>query len=121
MKTVNILRFDEDATTGDASKSSVELIIYKTDEDYYYVDESSFKETDIVLADKPSKQVPVLSLEREKLDGVYLANEGVANFIEADVVKSEDEFTILNDDGYLKEFDNVVLDSSQVYENQTLY
>jgi hypothetical protein len=55
------------------------------------------------------------------MNGVYLANTGIADFTEVEVVKSQDEFTIINDDGYLKEFDNIVLDSSEVYENQTLY
>ena len=55
------------------------------------------------------------------MTGVYLANEGIADFNEVEIVMSQDEFTILHDDGYLKEFDNVVLDSSQVEENQTLY
>ena len=119
-KHVKVLRYD-DATNGDASEKDIDLIVYKSDEDYYYVDKDAFNDTDILLAGKKRSQKPVMSLERDKMNGVYLANTGIADFTEVEVVKSQDEFTILNDDGYLKEFDNIVLDSSEVYENQTLY
>ncbi|HBZ03238.1 MAG TPA: hypothetical protein DEO83_05430 [Lachnospiraceae bacterium] len=119
-KHVKVLRYD-DATNGDASEKDVDLIVYKSDEDYYYVDKDAFNDTDILLAGKKRSQKPVMSLERDKMNGVYLANTGIADFTEVEVVKSQDEFTIINDDGYLKEFDNIVLDSSEVYENQTLY
>ena len=58
---------------------------------------------------------------REALKGVYLATEGVAEFTEVNVLKSQDEFTIIDDTGYLKEFDNIVLDVNDIEENQTLY
>ena len=119
IKTVKVIRFDEEASGTDAENMDVELNIYKTDEDYYYVSKDSFKDTDIVMAGK--KEVPTLSLEREKMEGVYLANAGVADFNEIEVIKSQDEFTIINADGNLKEFDNVVLDAADVYDNQTLY
>ena len=64
---------------------------------------------------------PVLSLERATLTGVYLANEGVADFTEIEIVKSQDEFAIVKNNGYLKEFDNIVLDVTDIEENQTLY
>ncbi len=121
IKSVVVKRFEENSTSTDASETNVELIVYKTDEDYYYVSKDSFKDTDIVLVGSGKKEVPTLSLERDKITGVYLANAGIASFTEIEVIKSQDEFTIINDDGYLKEFDNVVLDASDVYDNQTLY
>lgn len=62
--------------------------------------------------------IQVLSLEREKITGVYLGNQGVANFLEVSIVKSEDEFTIVNSGEGLKEYDNIVQDSSSVVENR---
>ena len=120
-KKIELLRFDDKASDSDAGQKTVELIVYKSDEDYYYVDKDAFVDTDILLLGKKKEQKPVLSLEREKMNGVYLANTGIADFTEVEVIKSQDEFTIINDDGYLKEFDNIVLDSNEVYENQTLY
>ena len=120
-KTVNIIRYDEDATSSDAEEQNIELIIYKTDEDFYYVDKDAFKDTDQVYSKDKKKTTPVLSLERDNMTGVFLANAGIADFMEVEIIKSQDEFTIVNNGENLKEFDNVVLDASQVDENQTLY
>ena len=120
VKTIDVMRYDEKSTSTDAKQKTIELIVYKTDEDYYYVDKDAFNDTDMVFYTE-TRNKPVLSLERDKLDGVYLANAGIADFTEIEIVKSQDEFTIINDDGNLKEFDNIVLDATQVYENQTLY
>lgn len=121
IKRVKLYRFDEEATNGDANTKEVELIVYKTGEDVYYVDEDAFVDTDILISTDGKTTSPVMSLERANLLGVYLANAGVADFTEVELVKTQDEFSILKDDGYLKEFDNVVLDASLVEENQTLY
>ncbi|MBO4864756.1 MAG: hypothetical protein J5517_10340 [Eubacterium sp.] len=120
VKSIRVLRFDDKSTSTDAKEREVELIVYKTDEDYYYVDKDAFNDTDMIFYTE-TRNKPVLSLARDKLDGVYLANAGIADFTEIEIVKSQDEFTIINDDGNLKEFDNIVLDATQVYENQTLY
>ena len=127
-KSVTVRRFEkskDDASAGDAEGSSknqkVNLIVYKTDDAYYYVDEETFYDTDQILSKDKSDASPVLSLDRDTLTGVYLANTGVAEFIEVNVVKTQDEFSILKSDENLKEFDNIVLDASQVSVNQTLY
>lgn len=125
-KSVTVRRFENaDATAGDATGDSkttkVNLIIYKSDDAYYYVDEETFFDTDQILAKEGADVSPVLSLDRDTLTGVYLANTGVAEYIEVNVVKTQDEFSILKSDENLKEFDNIVLDASQVSVNQTLY
>ena len=125
-KSVNVRRFENaDATAGDATGDSkttkVNLIIYKSDDAYYYVDEDTFFDTDQILGKEGADVSPVLSLDRDTLTGVYLANTGVAEYIEVNVVKTQDEFSILKSDENLKEFDNIVLDASQVSVNQTLY
>ncbi|MCR5215241.1 MAG: hypothetical protein K6E10_12570 [Eubacterium sp.] len=121
VKEVNVLRFDEKASSGEPSEKKVDLIVYKTDDDYFYVDKDAFLDTDQVYQGKTSELTPVLSLERAQLTGVYLANMGIADFIEVVIVKSQDEFTILQTDGNLKEFDNIVLDAEEVKDGQTLY
>ena len=125
-KSVTVRRFENaDATAGDATGDSkttkVNLIIYKSDDAYYYVDEDTFFDTDQILGKEGADVSPVLSLDRDTLTGVYLANTGVAEYIEVNVVKTQDEFSILKSDENLKEFDNIVLDASQVSVNQTLY
>ena len=110
-----------DAKPGEPRDKTVELIVYKIDEDYYYVDEDAFYDTDQIYTRENSQTIPVVSLKTTMLTGVYLANTGVANFTEVTIVKSQDEFTILKDDENLKEFDNIVLDAEQVRDNQNLY
>ena len=94
---------------------------YRHEDDFFYINTADFAETDMIVSASGSDTKPVLSLEREALKGVYLANEGVAEFTEVNVLKSQDEFTIIDDTGYLKEFDNIVLDVNDIEENQTLY
>lgn len=106
---------------GDGRNKKVELIVYKTDEQYYYVDKDAFYDTDQIYTNSGDSTIPVMSLERANLKGVYLANTGVANFIEVTIVKTQDEFTIVKNDENLKEFDNIVLDAEQVRDNQSLY
>ena len=121
VREVEVLRFDEKATDGDAQKKTVDVIVYKVDDDCYYVDKDAFLDTDQVYKVNSSSTTPVLSLGRYQMTGVYLANMGMADFTEVSVVKSQDEFSILQSDGNLKEFDNIVLDASQVTDGQTLY
>jgi hypothetical protein len=94
---------------------------YRHEDDIYYVNSSDFSETDMIQNASGSDMKAILSLERDNLKGVYLANEGVAEFTEVEILKSQDEFTIINDGGYIKEFDNIVLDINDVQENQPLY
>ena len=85
------------------------------------MDKDAFYDTDQVYTNSGDNTIPVMSLERANLKGVYLANTGVANFIEVTIVKTQDEFTIVKNDENLKEFDNIVLDAEQVRDNQSLY
>lgn len=107
--------------SGEPKDKTIELLVYKTDDEYYYVDEDAFHDTDQIYTREGDRTIPTVSLNTTSLTGVYLANTGVANFIEVTIVKSQDEFTILKNDENLKEFDNIVLDASQVRDNQTLY
>ena len=122
VREVKVHRFDESATEGEPSDEIVSVIIYKTDDDYYYIDKDAFLDTDQIYHGKSSSETsPVLSLDRVQMTGVYLANMGIADFVEVVIKKSQDEFTILETDGNLKEFDNIVLDAEQVKDGQTLY
>lgn len=118
MQTVQVTRTDKD---GKQENKTLELTVYKEDDDYYYVDETVFDDSDMLHPASGGDAIQVLSLEREKITGVYLGNQGVADFLEVSIVKSEDEFTIVNSGEGLKEYDNIVQDSSSVVENQTLY
>ena len=110
-------------TAEDGTQETVEkpITYYRHEDTTYYVRSDCFYDTDMILKANGDDSKPVLSLERATLTGVYLANEGVADFTEIEIVKSQDEFAIVKNNGYLKEFDNIVLDVTDIEENQTLY
>ncbi len=115
---VNVIVTDEEGNQDTVERP---VVVYKKEENIYYVRSSDFDDTDMIRKANGSDSVPVLSLERDTLKGVYMANEGVADFCEVEVLKSQDEFTIIRDNGYLKEYDNIVLDCQNINENQPLY
>lgn len=89
--------------------------------EYYFINTKYFDETDMLKANGAAEAKPVLSLLRERLTGVYRTTRGTALFTEITIVKSQDEFTIVKNNEKLNEFDNIVLDSSDVEENQQIY
>jgi hypothetical protein len=110
-------------TSEDGTQETVEkpITYYRHEDTTYYVKADCFNDTDMIMKATGEDSKAVLSLERDTLQGVYIANEGVADFTEIQVKKTQDEFSIVSDAGYLKEFDNIVLDITDIEENQTLY
>ncbi len=60
-------------------------------------------------------------LETEKIKGAYSANRGTAEFKEVTIIKTIDEFVLIESNEKIKVYDNIILDSSQVTENQIIY
>ncbi len=106
---------------GNATVQQVDPDIYQTDDDFYYVDPNPFSDSDILIKPDSNETLPVSTLEHTTLKGVYIANKGVADFSQITVVRTGDEFTIVGTKNRLREFDNIVMDASQVVENQVLY
>ena len=106
---------------GNSTVNQVDPDIYMTDDKFYYVDPDKFSETDVLIKPDSKETLAVSKLEHGKLKGVYLANKGVADFTRINIVRTGDEFTIVGTGDRLREFDNIVMDSSQVVENQVLY
>ena len=117
-RVIKVIVTDED---GNQNTEERTFTYYRHADDIYYVNSGDFAETDMIMNASGSDTKAVLSLERDSLKGVYLANEGVADFTEVEILKSQDEFSIINDNGYLKEFDNIILDVNDVKDDQTIY
>jgi hypothetical protein len=115
---VYVQRLDEN---GEVTVEKIDLDIYKTGDDYYLVNPDSFADTDVIVQMDTNDTISVSLLSSEKVQGVYIANKGIADFTEITVVKAGDEFTIVSDEDKLREFDNIIMDSSQVIENQIIY
>lgn len=95
--------------------------IYKTDENYCYVDPLSFDDTDVLIDIETNQTTAVSVLETETIRGVYIANRGIAEFRMVTVIKTIDDFALVENDEELNVFDNIVLDSKAVTENQIIY
>ncbi len=100
---------------------AVDTLVYQMMGDYAYVDAAKFNSTDILVEGNASSNIAVSVLEIKKLDGVYLANRGTAEFTHVTILKTVDEFALISDDEEIKVYDNIILDSSKVVENQVIY
>ena len=106
---------------GEMTVEQIDPDIYITDDEAFYVDPLPFSDSDILIKTDSSDTLPVSTLEHTTIRGVYIANKGVADFSQITVVRTGDEFTIVGTRNRLREFDNIVMDASQVVENQVLY
>lgn len=101
--------------------SDVETTVFQIIGEYAYVDSSAFKPTDILVEGNTSSNIAVSVLEVKKLDGVYLANRGTAEFTHVTIIKTVDEFALIKNGEEINVYDNIILDSSKVVENQVIY
>ena len=91
------------------------------DEEYCYVDPLVFDETDVLLNINTSESLAVSMIPRISIKGVYSANRGIAEFKMVTIIKTIDDFALVKSDESLNIYDNIILDSSKVYENQIIY
>ncbi len=115
---INIQIRDE---KNDITIKQISPTIYKTDEKYCYVDPLAFEDTDVIIDINSNKNTAVSLLESEEITGVYVANRGTAEFRMINVLKVVDEFALVENEGELSAYDNIVLDASKVSENQIIY
>jgi hypothetical protein len=83
-------------TSEDGTQETVEkpITYYRHEDTTYYVKADCFNDTDMIMKATGEDSKAVLSLERDTLQGVYIANEGVADFTEIQVKKTQDEFDL---------------------------
>ena len=106
---------------GNPTIEQITLDIYEKRDGFLLVDPASFAPSDVLVQLNTNKLLSVSLLGSEDIKGVYLANEGVARFIEISIVKEGEEFTIVNTGESLRKYDNIIMDSSDIKENQTIY
>ena len=107
------------ANDGSAVISEIEVPVYREEENSFYVDDNIFQLADYVLKGEERFQI----LESEELTGVYNVNMGYAVFREVEVLDSNEEYSIVKaEDVYsLSQYDHIVLDASDVTENQIIF
>ena len=95
--------------------------IYMIDDEYCYVDPLAFDETDVLLDINTNENLAVSIIPKITIQGVYSANRGIAEFKMVTIIKTIDDFALVKSDESLNIYDNIILDSSKVYENQIIY
>ena len=107
------------ANDGSAIIREVEVPVYREEEDSFFIDDAVFQLADYVLKGEERFQI----LEAEELMGVYNVNMGYAVFREVDVLDSNEEYSIVKaEDVYsLSQYDHIVLNASDVTENQIIF
>lgn len=115
---INIQILDEN---GEITIKQIAPTIYDSDEEYCYVDPLAFSATDVLLDINSNKTIAVSLLTTNQIQGVYSANRGTAEFKKITIIKTVDEFALIESDEDLKIYDNIILDSSTVTENQIIY
>ena len=115
---LNLQRTDDN---GNKTIQQMQPKIYKTDETYAYVDPEGFEDSDILVNITSNATIAASLLELYPLTGVYFANQGIAEFRRVTVIKTIDEFVLIESGEELKAYDNIVLDAQSVTENQLIY
>ena len=116
---ISVQRKKEDNSAMENIK--VDTTVYHIIGEYAYIDSNGFKPNDILVEGNASSSIAVSVLEIEKLEGVYLANRGTAEFSCVTIIKTVDEFALIKSGEEINVYDNIILDSSKVVENQVIY
>ncbi|MDO4445976.1 MAG: HlyD family efflux transporter periplasmic adaptor subunit [Bacillota bacterium] len=103
------------------SSEFVQATIYQEDENYYYVDSSTFQKGDVII--KPDSQSTFTVEETKALEGVYSINKGYAVFRQIAVIDQNDEYCIVETGTKygIAQFDHIVRNGNTVKEDDILY
>ena len=103
---------------GNASTTFVQPTIYNKADGRYYVDDSVFREGDIVIRDGSTDRFIIR--DRAVLEGVYCMNKGFAVFRKIVILdKNEDYCIVEKGTPYgIAQFDNIVENASSVKDSQ---
>lgn len=107
---------------GEAAGSKfISTTLYAENEDYCYVDMSAFEEGSVLL--KPDSNDRYVVEDKMALEGAYCINKGYAVFRFINILDQNEEFCIVeNGTEYgLAQYDHIILDASQVKEEDILY
>lgn len=116
---LNVKKLDE---KGEVTIKQVEPTIYIIDDDFCYIDPNDFSTEDVLINIDNNEPLALTKATKEKLQGVYCVNQGVATFRYIDILYQDDEYTIVHADvDYsIAWYDRIVLNQTMVSENQII-
>ncbi|MCI5805434.1 MAG: hypothetical protein MR029_03765 [Clostridium sp.] len=107
---------------GEVTLKQVSPDIYKTDDEYCYVDPNDFDQNDVLVNTQNNDTLALNTAEKAELQGVFCVNQGIATFRNIDVLYQDDEYTIVKPEVpySIAWYDRIILDQSLVKENQII-
>lgn len=107
---------------GEVTLKQVSPDIYKTDDEYCYVDPNDFGQNDVLVNTQNNDTLALNTAEKAELQGVFCVNQGIATFRYIDVLYQDDEYTIVKPEVpySIAWYDRIILDQSLVKENQII-
>ena len=107
---------------GEVTLKQVSPDIYKTDDEYCYVDPNDFGQNDVLVNTQNNDTLALNTAEKAELQGVFCVNQGIATFRYVDVLYQDDEYTIVKPEVpySIAWYDRIILDQSLVKENQII-
>lgn len=118
-KYVNVKKLDE---KGEVMIKQVAPDIYKKDEQYFYMDPNDFSLEDVLTDTVNNTSLSLSEAKTAKVNGVYCANRGTADFRYIDILYQDTEYTIVKADvDYsIAWYDRIILNHTMVKENQII-
>ncbi len=103
----------------DSSGKSTTFIsptVYSESGDYYYMAGDGLEEGDTLVQTDSSETYQVSSTSQ--LKGVFCINKGYAEFDPVDIIYQNNDYSIVSDDGSLKQYDHIALDAGKIKEGE---
>ena len=106
---------------GKVIQEFIEATLYAEQDELYYVDMNEFKDGDIIIKQDSNERYVIK--ETAPLEGVYSINKGYAVFRKVVIIDQNEDFCIVEQGTNfgIAQYDNIVLDSSTVKEEEILY
>ena len=106
---------------GKTIQEFVDVTLYAEQDEQYYVDKSEFKEGDVLI--KQDSDERYIIKNTAPLEGVYSTNKGYAVFRKIVIIDQNEDFCIVEQGTPfgIAQYDNVVLKSNTVKEEEVLY
>lgn len=117
---LKIERFGED---GSSKISYLTANVYDYEDGDYLIDQQLLEDSDYILMENSSKKMQLQEKDLKVLHGVYNINKGYAVFREITVIDENEEYCIVESNNIygLAAYDYIVLNASEVTEDQIVY
>lgn len=118
-----VLKVESFGEDGSSKIRFVTANVYDYDNGDYLIDQQLLNQGDYILMDNSSKKIQLQEKDIEVLHGVYNINKGYAVFREITVIDENEEYCIVESNNIygLAAYDYIVLNASEVTEDQIVY